>query len=260
MPSRVERNIEHLRKDIDNLENALVCADENGLFRVLQKEQEKHPPQKTDDDKTEAEKSRSTPTYEDIVNNLIAACKELDKEKTQEKPPCPETCFIEAWPKYRTATNQFNQALNAAPVSWRLKYLYGAPFAIYYILVLATVLLIWFFFAPTISDATILWIPIYAFIWGLVGGILQGLWFLWQHVSDRILRKVWIPWYIFLPLIGSLLGTFAYLVFLAGFVTTSGGTQIQSEYFIMLLCALAGFSSRWAVETLDKIVDLIKIG
>lgn len=253
MANTAEKNIEYLRNDIDNLELSLVCADENGLFHLLQQTHEKTPADhKSTDDQAGIEKGKTTPTYKDIVDNLVAASKELDKEKTQDPAPPPETCFTEGWPKYRAATYQFNQALNSAPISWRFTYLYGGPFAVYYVLMLAAVLLVWFFSASTISDAKILWIPVYAFLWGLVGGILQGFWFLWQHVSDRQLRKVWIPWYIFLPLMGSLLGALAYLVFLAGFITSTGATQVQSEYFIMLLCALAGFSSKWAVETSTK--------
>lgn len=230
---RVKKNIEHLRNDIDNLESTLVVAEENGLFKF----------------------SQNSEAHKVILDRMVEACEVLDDSKKS-----PETRFIESWPKYREATYQLNEALNTAPGSWRFIHLYGGPFALYYCVMLAVVFSAWVLFNPLMLDTKIFWVPTYAYVWGLIGGILQGLWFLWQHVSDRQLRKVWIPWYILLPLIGGLLGALTYLIFLAGFITSTGATQIESEYFTMLLCALAGFSSKWAVETLDKIVDLIKIG
>jgi hypothetical protein len=226
-------NIKITRDDIDKLEETMVIADENGLFKS----------------------SKSNTKFSDIMGNMVAACKEFDNEKKT-----PENRYIQGWSKYRAAHYQFNEVLNSASIDWRFKFLYGGPLIIYFLAFLITVLLIWVFFDLQISNTKIFWVPTYAFLWGLVGGVLQGLWFLWQHVSDRTLRKVWIPWYLLLPLIGALLGALTYLIFVAGFITTTGGAQIQSEYFIMLLCALAGFSSLWAVETLDRIADLIKIG
>ena len=226
-------NIKITRDDIDNLEETMVIADENGLFKS----------------------SKSTTKFSEIMENMVAACQELDNEQNP-----PEKRYIEGWKKYRAAHYQFNDVLNSASMNWRFKNLYGGPFIIYFIAFLVTVLFIWIFFNPQIANTKIFWVPAYAFLWGLVGGLLQGLWFLWQHVSDRTLRKVWITWYLFLPLIGALLGSLTYLIFIAGFITSTGTTQIQSEFFIMLLCALAGFSSKWAVETLDRIADLIQIG
>jgi hypothetical protein len=233
MANTVDENIKHLRDDIDNLESTLVCAEENGLFQIPQ----------------------NSTAHSEIFDNLVDACRELDNSKNP-----PETRFLQGWPKYRAATYKLNQTLNSAPRSWRFKYLYGGPFAVYYVVLLTAVFSAWVLFNPSMLNTRILWVPTYAYVWGLVGGILQGLWFLWQHVSDRQLRKVWIPWYFFLPLMGALLGALTYLIFIAGFITSTGATQIASEYFIMLLCALAGFSSKWAVETLDAIVDVIKIG
>ncbi len=233
MPNTAEKNIDITRDDIDNLEETLVIADENGLFKIYNK-----------------------PTaFAEIVDNLAAACQEFDN-----KTNTAEERYVKGWQKYRAAYYQFDEVLNSASREWRLKYLYGAPFVAYFVAVLGVLFSAWAFFNPLLLETNVFWIPTYAFLWGTVGGVLQGLWFIWQHVSDRKLRKVWIPWYICLPLIGALLGALTYLVFIAGFITTTGATQIHSEYFIMLLCALAGFSSKWAVETLDKITNLVKIG
>jgi len=46
---------------------------------------------------------------------------------------------------------------------------------------------------------------------------------------------------------GDIIGAIAYLVFFVGFIVSTGADQIASEAFVMLLSALAGFSSKWAV-------------
>jgi hypothetical protein len=232
VPHSASDDVNVLLDNIDKLEQTLACADENGLFKNC---------------------SKDCPTYNDILTNMVDAYKALKNSDP------PETKVANAWPKYRTAHSQLNQVLNSTPLSWRFKYLYGGPFIAYFLALLAVIVTAWFILNPA-TTTKVLWIPVYAFFWGAIGGILQGLWFLWQHVNTRKVRKAWIPWYIFLPFMGAILGALTYLVFVAGFITATGGTQIQSEYFIMLLCALAGFSTRWAVSTLDSVMKLIKIG
>jgi len=229
----VDEDIEIIRGNLDKLEEALVCADENGLFKNI----------------------TNAPTYADIMGNMAASYKELEN-KTDPK----EERVLQAWQKYRLAHHQFNQTMNSTSFWWRFKYSFGGPFIMYLAALLAFTFLVWFLFGPLLSDFKILWVPSWAYLWGLVGGILQGLWFLWQHVSDRRLRKAWFPWYLLLPFLGAILGALTYLVFFAGFIAATGGVQIQSEYFVMLLSALAGFSTKWAVETLDRVTNLIQIG
>jgi hypothetical protein len=229
----VDDDIKIIRENLDKLEKALSCADENGLFKNV----------------TDA------PTYENIISNMASTYEELDKEANSK-----EKRMVQGWQRYRLAHHQFNQVLNSASFWWRFKYLFGGPFIIYLVVLLGLTFSAWILFGPRLSDFKVFWIPSSAYVWGLVGGILQGLWFLWQHVSDRRLRKAWFPWYLLLPFMGALLGALTYLVFFAGFIAATGGVQIQSEYFVMLLSALAGFSTRWAVETLDNVTNLIKIG
>jgi hypothetical protein len=230
---RAKKNIETTHDNIDKLEETMVNSDENGLFQNAKKPS----------------------AFSEILDKVAIACQELDNEKN----PVQER-DVKGWLKYRAAYYQFNETLNSATSWWRFKFLYGGPFMIYFAATIVAAFFVWAFFNAQIYNIEIFWVPSYAFLWGIVGSGLQGLWFLWQHVNARKIRKVWATWYLFLPLIGMLLGAITYLVFIAGFFTTSGNAQIQSKYFIMLLCALAGFSSRWAVETLDKITNLIKIG
>jgi hypothetical protein len=233
MVKTTEQNIDIVRENIDKLEISLSCADENGLFR--------NPDNQT--------------IYTDILDTMVAANQKLDNLTNT-----PEKRLYQGWQKCLLAYFKFNQVLNAASAGWRFKYLFGGPVLIYLFAVLSLSLSFLIVFRSVTSTYEFLYVPLYAYVWGLIGGILQGFWYLWQHVSDRKLRKVWIPWYLLLPFMGAMLGAVTYLLIFAGFVATTGGAQITSQYFPMLLCALAGFSTEWVVETLDKIAESIKIG
>jgi hypothetical protein len=235
-----DKDIKIIRRNLDRLERALSCADENGLFKTVAKA-----PNKT---------VAKAPNFTDIISNMADAYRVLENKEI----PAPERA-LQAWKKYRLANHQYYQAVNSAGSWWRFKYCFGGPFIVYFLVVLAFTFLAWLFFGSSISDSEVLWIPSWAYLWGLIGGILQGLWFLWQHVSDRKLRKAWFPWYLLLPFMGALLGALAYLLFFAGFISATGESEIQSKYFVILLSALAGFSTKWAVQMLDRLTTLIQI-
>jgi len=189
--------------------------------------------------------------YQKIVNNITAARRDLSRDKPD---------VIEARKKYSLAYSELNRHVNKEDFSWRFRYCYGGPALLYLLSVLAIILLSWIWFRSSLVDSDLLWVPSWAFLWGSMGGVFQGFWSLWRHTSDRDLRGVWYIWYILLPLIGALLGALAYLIFVAGFIAAVGETQIRSQSFVMLFAALAGFSSKWAVQILGKLTEIIKIG
>ena len=236
MVNRLESDATTLKNNIDRLEESLYCADENGLFKDNKKDD-----------------------YSQLVHVLVEAFMDLETFNNQDDKNKKTEPLSQAWEKYRAVHHQLNQAINSARFSWRFKYLFGGPFIIYLILLLAIAFTGWFSY-PDSFNSQVLGAPVYAYLWGFIGGILQGLWFLWQHLSYRRFRKVWIPWYLTIPFMGAILGALTYFIFLAGFFATTGTAKVESGAFIILLCAIAGFSTRWAVETLDDITKLIKIG
>lgn len=227
MAKTLDQDSKALEDQLDKLQVALESANENGLL------------------------NNDPAKYQAILNHITDALTKLNQN-----PPD----IIGARKEFSSAYFEFNHAINSSSAWWRFKYSFGGPFILYFVASLAFVFLAWLFFGPSLSSSKLLWIPAWAFLWGLVGGVLQGLWFLWQHVSDRKVRKAWIPWYLLLPLMGAILGALTYLAFVAGFIAVTGGAQVQSDYFGMLLSGLAGFGTRWAVQTLDKITSLIQIG
>lgn len=208
---------------LDRLQEMVMSADENGLFK---------------DDSC---------TYKNILDDICDAYKQLGQDE------------LIALKKFSLACNKFNQIVNSSSFWWRFKFSYGGPVVLYYVAISISIFLAWTFFSDVIFDSKIMSVPSWAYLWGLMGGVLQGIWSLWQHVSDRRLRKHWFTWLFSLPLMGAILGALTYLIFLAGFVVSTGEAQIKSEFFVMLLSALAGFISEWAVEMLNKLTNIIQI-
>jgi len=223
----VNQNVKALGEQLDKLQEALEIANENGLLK------------------------NDPSTYQKILNHVTDALTKLNQN-----PPD----IIGARKEFSSGYFEFNDAINSSSAWWRFKYSIGGPLAIYLVAVIICVFLAWILFSPILLKSEILWVPSWAFLWGSAGGVLQGFWWLWQHVSDRSLRKYWLIWYFLLPLIGAILGALTYLIFLAGFISATGEVQLKSDSLPMLLSALAGFSSRWAVQLLDKLTSIIKIG
>lgn len=227
-----DKDIKIIKGNLDKLERALVCADENGLFR----------------------KEKNGPKFMEIIENMADALKVIENKEIPKKDRVRQ-----AWKSQRFANHQYYQAIHAESFWWRFNYLFGGPFLIYFFTILGFTFFAWFFFDSSSLNREILLVPIWAYLWGLVGGILQGFWFLWQHVNDRRMRKAWIPWYILLPFMGAILGALMYLVFSAGFIAATGESELKSKYIVIVLSALAGFSTRWAVTILDKLTELFQI-
>lgn len=223
---------EYWWSELDKLQVMVDSADENGLFN----------------DKPDV--------YKNFIERIIAALECLSKNE----PETLEARTLEARKTWSFVTSEFNKQVNESKkFGWRFKYVYGGPALVYFIAFLSAILVLWFFFWTSLSDYDILWVPVSAFLWGAVGGILWGFWRLWQHACSRELRKAWYSWYIALPLMGAILGALTYLMLLAGLLAITGDVQIQSPFLPMLLSGLAGFSAQWAVDQLVHLTKMIRI-
>ena len=218
---------EYWTSNLDKLQTIIDSADENGLF------------------------NDNPDMYKKLVSDIIEALEGLKKKEPK---------IFEARKTYSFVISEFNHYLNSPKFRWwRFKYAYGGPALIYFIAFLSAILLIWLFFGPSLQNYKLFWVPASAFLWGAVGGILWGLWKLWQHAVAREIRKAWYNWYIVLPLMGAILGALTYLMLLAGLLAITGSDKTQSEFLPMLLSGLAGFSAKWAVEQLENLTEMIKI-
>jgi hypothetical protein len=137
---------------------------------------------------------------------------------------------------------------------------------------------------------------LYAASWGAVGGILRGLWFLKEKVSERKYNNSFRIYFLCVPFLGGLFGAIMYFLLLAGVLivgaelpTSHQTEQIQattvsnqsshnntsnstlgnqpavgptattvSSWTIVLFAVLAGFNWEWALILLKRIGDTFK--
>ena len=80
MAQSTDEDIKIIKGNLDKLERALACADENGLFKTV----------------------TNAPNFTDIIGNMADAIEVLDNEKI---PPAERV--LQAWKKYRLANHQY---------------------------------------------------------------------------------------------------------------------------------------------------------
>jgi len=221
-----------LRNNLLELSRVLRIADENGLF--CRRNPKKLP---------EFE-------YKDIFELIHNGINVLSSNKADRREVARKN--------YEIAFHQIYNTIDNTRWSWRFTYVFGGPIFLYFGAVSVAILLLWFFYSPVIIGTELLWIPFWAYLWGMVGGVFQGVWSLWHQLESQSLRRHRITWYYLLPFMGAILGAIAYLVFFAGFIVSTGANTIASVDFVMLLSALAGFSSKWAVELMVRVTQLIQ--
>ncbi len=152
--------VTYWKNTVSDLQTALEGANENGLL------------------KNDAAK------YKSIMDKIVSALNDLSAT-----PPKTN----DARSTYSQALQEFNDYVNSAPMEWRFNYFYAWPALIYLIALFAAILISWGLDQTAILNLNILWIPSYAFIWGALGGVVYGFWWLWQNVNKRKFRKSWYP-------------------------------------------------------------------
>jgi hypothetical protein len=80
---------------------------------------------------------------------------------------------------------------------------------------------------------------------GVIGSMLHGLRSLSKYIGERFLFRSWIPYYILLPLVGSLMATIVYLVLRGGLLPGATSSSQPDPYGVTAISALVGmFSAR----------------
>ncbi|HZY92543.1 MAG TPA: hypothetical protein VFG07_07240 [Thermoplasmata archaeon] len=157
----------------------------------------------------------------------------------------------EAYSALQDFYKELSEAQNEAGFGWRFVQLYAVPAWIYLVLTPLAVYFIqnWYHLLPSspILEAS---------IWGLLGGCLQGFYWIWQQVSRGQFRAQWAFWVLSLPPGGLIFGAIAYLVVTGGLLslfTTSPPAINETSAF--LFSALAGFSWKDFARLLKQFWD-----
>lgn len=221
-------DIDAIKEEIDDLRVRVQLASENGLFSKI-----------------------SNTSGQNYLDDILTRLKEVQKSVNTDP--------IEATHQLSIAKCEFDKSVEKAGRLWRLSYIYGIPTFLYLTGLFIAFLLLWHYVDVQYrGDLSIFWVPAYSLIWGVLGAILQGIYYLWFQVNRGKYRKVWLVYFLSAPFMGCLLGGIIYLIFATGYFAT-GQPSIQNPQLPMLLSALAGFSWLWAIEVLNKTRGLLSV-
>jgi hypothetical protein len=92
---------------------------------------------------------------------------------------------------------------------------------------------------------------------GALGGLIHNVRSFAWYVGNRSLRWSWVPYYLLLPLVGSLAGTVFYLVLRAGLFSPSTSVEQASPFGFAAIAILAGLFSTQAFEKLRELAGNI---
>jgi hypothetical protein len=179
-----------LLKEINRIDNWANVAADNGLFDTKQ-----------NNDKN---------IFEEIQGRLKDARKMLYANEL------PEADY-----EASKALRLYDKALYSVSRKWRFANVYGGPMWFYLIGFLVAVLVFYWFHEDVqvfSLNVKIQQDALYAATWGTVGGILRGLWFLKDRVTDRKYRNSFRLYFLSVPFIGGLFGAFLYFILLTGFL------------------------------------------
>lgn len=96
-------------------------------------------------------------------------------------------------------------------------------------------------------------------VWfGALGGITIAIFGIYQHVTARDFDPEFKFWYMCKPLIGGIFGWFIALVFSLGLATfRDDEIQLADSKLPFLIAFLAGFSERFSVKMVNKIMEVL---
>jgi hypothetical protein len=92
---------------------------------------------------------------------------------------------------------------------------------------------------------------------GALGSLLHALRSLVHYLGTAGLEVQWLPRYIIMPIVGSILGTIFYLVLRGGFFSSSATIEQTNPFAFMGLAGLVGLFSEQATEKLKIIAQSV---
>lgn len=92
---------------------------------------------------------------------------------------------------------------------------------------------------------------------GALGGVTIVIWGLIKHATDLDFDTHYAAWYYFKPILGAVMGLLAVLIILGGFLAIQGKTTPGSTLPLYIVAFLAGFSERFSIQIIDRVMTAI---
>jgi hypothetical protein len=95
--------------------------------------------------------------------------------------------------------------------------------------------------------------------YGVLGGITIAIYGIYSHIRKGDFDPRYKLWYICKPVIGGIFGWFVYGLYLVGFISVQEKdvNDIKNPMFIYLISFLAGFSERFILKMIDKLMSVL---
>jgi hypothetical protein len=143
---------------------------------------------------------------------------------------------------------------NAEPLAWNLLWVELGYLALILLLGYLTFKLpdFWLWKGLVTLSAKTVW-------FGALGGVTVALYGIYSHVQVRDFDAKYRLWYVCKPIVGAIFGWFVYLVYYVGLVSVQGSSSVnvQTPAVPYAIAFLAGFSERFTVQIIDKLMQVL---
>ncbi len=102
---------------------------------------------------------------------------------------------------------------------------------------------------------TIAWVPVDIMEWAFVGGFVAVLYRLAYQRGPGRTRIELYTWMVAKPIIGMVMGGLVYFLAVSGELFLNGQTRISNTQFLCVLAFIGGFSDRFSIELINRIVS-----
>ncbi len=99
-------------------------------------------------------------------------------------------------------------------------------------------------------------------IWGGLGGVTGAMYALWRHIArEQDFDPQYTIWYLTSPIMGTVLGAFAFLAIQAGLFSLTAGTEsrINSAAVVFLLAWMSGFQQNVVYNMVRRILQAFRL-
>ena len=98
----------------------------------------------------------------------------------------------------------------------------------------------------------------FQYLWlGMLGGTTIVLWGIVKHSTEMNFDRVYIVWYLLKPALGAIMAVLVVLIIKAGFLTLQGSTNIEDTTPLLVLAFICGFSERFFIGVIDKVITSV---